>query len=298
MTQQPKSVIIIGKGPAGISAALYTARAKIDTTVIANGLGSLEKAEKIENFYGLEAPISGPELVARGVEQAKKLGVKFVDDEVLSIDNSSSLMTVVGKNGSYEASAILIATGASRPAPRIEGLRDLEGKGVSYCAVCDAFFYRGKDVAVLGNGEFALHEAKELLPVVGSVTVLTNGDEAKADFPPEVKVITSKIKQLHGGPFNPLFGTSGPLERVEFENEEELNVSGLFVAYGTAGSVALAMKLGILTQDNSIVVDKEMRTNINGVFAAGDCTGGLLQIAKATGDGAIAAKSMIKYLRD
>ena len=296
MNKNSPSVIIIGNGPAGISASLYTIRAGIPTTIIGKGFGALEKAEKIENYYGLETPLSGPELVERGIAQATKLGVRFIEDEVLGLSAEHGF-TIKTKESEYSAPAVILSTGNSRIAPPISGLSDLEGKGVSYCAVCDGFFYKGKDVAVLGDSEYALHEVNELLPVVGSVTLLTNGVEPKVEFPEQVKIVKDKISTLLRGPINPLFGTPGPLEGVQFVSDDEIKISGLFVAYGVAGSAALAKKIGASTDGNYIVVEKDMSTNINGLFAAGDCTGGLLQIAKAVGEGAIAGTSAIKYLR-
>ena len=154
-----EKMIIIGAGPAGISAALYAARGNMDPLVINNGIGALEKAEKIENYYGLEGPVSGRELFDRGIAQAKALGVRFLDAQVLGIGGFDTF-EVQTTAGTFESICVIIATGGKRTAPKIPGVKELEGKGVSYCAVCDAFFYRGKEVAVLGNSDFALHEAE------------------------------------------------------------------------------------------------------------------------------------------
>ena len=167
-------VVIIGSGPAGVSAALYTARAGIDTTVLTRGPGALARAEGIENYYGVPGPVSGAELERRGIEGAKAVGVQFVEAEAVGLTFTDKL-TVETLSGDYPADAVILATGASRAAPPIPGLKALEGHGVGYCATCDAFFYRGKDVAVLGSGEYALHEASALLPLAKSVTLLTGG---------------------------------------------------------------------------------------------------------------------------
>ena len=164
----------------------------------------------------------------------------------------------------------------------------MEGHGVSYCAICDAFFYRGKDVAVLGSGDYAMHEAMELLPVVGSVTILTNGAELTAPLPEGAKVDTRKISAFTG---------NGIVEQVVFEDGSSLATSGVFVAVGVAGSADLAKKLGAATEGNKILVNDKMQTNIPGLYAAGDCIGGLLQIAKAVSDGAVAGTSIVAEIR-
>ena len=181
------NIVIIGSGPAGVSAALYAARAGVDTTILTKGPGALDRAELIQNYYGFAEPISGAELERRGIEGARAVGVKFVTAEAVGLTYTDKL-TVETLDGDYPADAVILATGASRAAPRIPGLTGLEGHGVSYCATCDAFFYRGKDVAVLGSGEYALHEAQALLPVAKSVTLLANGQPLTAEFPAEVAV--------------------------------------------------------------------------------------------------------------
>ena len=191
------SIIIIGSGPAGISAALYAVRAGVDTTVLTKGPGALDRAEKIENYYGFAEPVSGAELERRSIENAKRLGVRFVTAEAVGLTYTDKL-TVETVDKNYPADAVILATGASRAVPRIPGLAGLEGHGVSYCAACDAFFYRGKDVAVLGSGEYALHEVQALLPVAKSVALLTNGAPLTADFPPEVTVYPQAVEAVLG----------------------------------------------------------------------------------------------------
>nr|WP_312692415.1 NAD(P)/FAD-dependent oxidoreductase [Caproiciproducens sp.] len=280
-------VIILGNGPAGISAAAYTARAGLETMVIGRDSGALSKAGEIENYYGFPTPISGEQLVHNGIDQAVRLGVSMISDEVLGITYDGEY-TVETKLETYRAPCVILATGASRKAPRIEGLSGFEGKGVSYCAVCDAFFYRGKSVAVLGSGDYALHEANELLPVVGSVTLLTNGREPSAQFPEQIRVNKKEIAALRGDIV---------LESVAFRDGSTQPISGLFVAIGVASSTDFARTMGAETDGNRIVVDDRMQTSIPGLYAAGDCTGGMFQISKAVYDGAKSATSVIQYLR-
>lgn len=148
---------------------------QIWSTGVNNGI-VLEKAEKIENYYGMEHPVSGKELFETGLAQAKALGVRILEAQVLGIGGFDTF-TVKTTAGDFDTISVILATGSKRKAPAIPGIKELEGRGVSYCAVCDAFFYRGKDVAVLGNSDFALHEAEELAPMAGSVTIYTDGKE-------------------------------------------------------------------------------------------------------------------------
>ena len=280
-------IIIIGSGPAGVSAALYAVRAGADTTVLTNGVGALDRAEKIENYYGFAQPVSGVELERRSIENAKRLGVQFVAAEAVGLTYTDKL-TVETLDGDYPADAVILAMGASRAAPRIPGFAGLEGHGVSWCAACDAFFYRGKDVAVLGSGEYALHEVQELLPVVKSVTLLTDGALLTAAFPPEVTVCPQAVEAILG---------ETVVTGVQLSGGETLAVSGVFAALGVAGSTALARKLGAEVDGSRIVVDEKMQTTVPGLYAAGDCTGGLLQVAKAVYEGAQAATEAVKALR-
>ena len=283
-----KKAIIIGSGPAGISAALYLKRGNIDVTVISKGIGALEKAEKIENFYGTE-PVSGIELYNRGIESAKKLGIEFISEQVVSLNFDENFKPIVDtEKNSYKADAVLLAMGVSRRSANIKGLKEFEGKGVSYCAVCDAFFYRNKDVAVLGNGEYALHEASVLAQTSKSVTILSNGLDMETDLPENIGYINKKIISVNG---------ENTVQSVTFDDGETLEISGIFVAMGIAGSVDLARKVGVEVSDNKIAVNENMQTNIPFIFAAGDCIGGVLQVSKAVSDGARAGLAMINFLK-
>ena len=175
-------VVIIGSGPAGISAAIYAARAGLKTQIISENRGALTKAEKIENYYGFANPISGEELLQNGVLQAQRLGAQIISGQVVNLGYDGDFI-INTKDKAYKARSVVIATGSNRTAPKIKGFSGFEGKGISYCAVCDAFFYRGKDVAVLGCCEYALHEMMELLPIAGSVTLITNGAAPIPDIP-------------------------------------------------------------------------------------------------------------------
>ena len=281
-----ENIIIIGGGPAGISAALYAARSGRDPLVIEHGAGGLKKAEKIENYYG-GGTLSGQELYDRGIDQAKTLGVRILTAQVVGVEGFDTF-TVHTDQGNFDAKAVILATGTSRKAPVIPGLKELEGRGVSYCAVCDAFFYRGKKVAVIGNGAYAVSEAEHLAGVVNSVTILTDGKEMEAEIPENIKKDGRKISEITG---------QETVSEIVFEDGETLSVSGVFIAMGTAGSADFGRKLGAVDPDGKWIVEENGATMIPGLYAAGDCTGGLLQISKAVSDGALTGTAAAAYLR-
>lgn len=281
-------VIIIGKGPAGISASLYIKRANLSVMVIGKSIGALEKAKTIENYYGITA--TGKEIAEAGIKQAEELKIPIKTEEVLSISYDNTFIVTTNKD-KYEAKVVLLATGTNRISPNINGLREFEGKGISYCAVCDGFLYRGQDVAVLGNGEYALHEAQELTNIAKTVTILTNGKSNIDSNKLQGKILINEkiIKEFEGDSI---------IRKVKFEDKTELIIRGIFVAEGVATSIDFARKLGAKIKQNKIIVDSKMATNIPGLYAAGDCIGGLLQVSTAVAEGAIAATEIIKYIRE
>ena len=235
-------VIIVGKGPAGISAAIYLQRANIKTLVIGLNNSSLEKTDKVENYYGFSETISGRELLNKGEKQAKKFGTKIENDEVLKIEYDSQFK-VTTKNSEFFGKKLVLATGVTRKKNNIKGITKYEGKGISYCAVCDAFFYKNKDVAVIGNGDYAISEAKELLTVAKSVTIFTNGKNIieNRDKNLKINIIEKPIKEFKG---------TDILENIIFEDNSQMKVSGVFMAEGIATSVDLAKKIGIILDEN------------------------------------------------
>lgn len=278
-------VIIIGAGPAGISAGLYTQRANKKTLIIYNEKSSLEKASKIENYYGFPNGISGKELYQNGIMQAKNLGIELKKEEVIKIEKIKETFEVSTSNRKYISRNVILATGNKKNVPDIKGIKELEGKGISYCAICDGFFYRGKDVAVLGSGDYALSEVNDLLNVANKITILTN-KKKMPDFRAEnVKVETRGVIAVKG---------ENQLESIELEDGTKLEVDGLFVAQGVAGSTDFARKLGALVKDNKIVVSDKMETTIQGLYACGDCIGGIYQIAKAINEGMMAGMNVKK----
>lgn len=285
-------VIIIGKGPAGLSAAIYTIRAGLRTLVIGQAKSSLLKADKIENYFGFEEAVSGKYLLEQGEKQAKRLGVKFDDNEVIALEKGEYFeVYTTGEN--YSCKALLMATGQQTATVKINRLTEFEGKGVSYCTTCDGFFYRGKKVGILGYKDFAIHEAMELEPLTKDITIYTNGKEL--ELTEKFKSIATRFK-LNTSVIEEIYGTDG-VEGLIFKDNTKEALEGLFVAYDSASSLDFARKLGVITNKNAVVVDSKQRTNLEGLFAAGDCTGGFKQISTAVGQGALAARNIIDYVR-
>ena len=280
-------VIIIGAGPAGISAGLYTKRANKKTLIIYNNESSLEKETKIENYYGFENGISGEKLYKKGIEQAKNLGINVKKEEVIKIDKIKDIFEVKTVNENYTAKNVVLATGNKKNKPDIKNIEKFDGKGVSYCAICDGFFYRGKDVVVIGNGNYAIAETNDLINIVNHVTILTNGKKIPEFRAENVDIENRKAVAIEG---------NDNVEAVELDDGTKLKTDGVFVAQGVAGSTDFARKIGALVKNEKIVVNEKMQTTVEGLYACGDCIGGTLQVAKAVNDGMIAGIDIIKNM--
>lgn len=277
-------VAVIGSGPAGITAAIYAKRRNLSTLVISKGNGALEKAKKIGNYYGFANGVSGKKLYENGLNQAVNLGVEIVQDEVINIELKDNF-TIETVNSKYDTKSVILATGVNRNIPNIKGIKEFEGKGISYCAICDSFFYKEKDVAVLGEGNYAIHEFETLKPIANSVTILTNGGKIVQNRSNGVVVNEKKIKEFRG---------TNKLEEVEFEDDTKQKINGVFIAVGTASSTDIARRIGARIENNNIVVNENMETSVPRLYACGDCTGGLLQISKAIYEGTKAGLAVLK----
>lgn len=281
-------VIIIGAGPAGISTSLYTKRANLKTMIIYQNNSNLEKAELIENYYGFTKGITGNDLYNKGINQAKNLGVELRKEEVINIKMNENGFEVITDKNEYKTKNVVLATGNKKNVPKIKGIQEFEGKGISYCAVCDGFFYRNKDIAVIGNGKYAISETNELINLANQITILTDGEKAPEFRADNVKIDTRKIEEIQG---------QKRVEQIKLEDNTTIKTDGIFVAKGVAGSSEFAKKLGIITNKDKIVVNEKMETNISGIYACGDCTGGVLQISKAVYEGTKAGLEIIKRVK-
>ena len=282
-------VIIVGAGPAGISASLYTVRRNLKTLIIYKEESALEKTKKIENYYGFENGINGEDLYKIGIKQAQNIGAEVIKDEVTNIQadylNEKGHIFKVGTlNNEFEAKSVILATGNKKNKPNIKNMDKYEGKGISYCAICDGFFYRNKNVAVIGNGDYAIAEAKDLQNIAKSITILTNGRQAPEYRAENININTKEIDQIEG---------ENKVEEIDFVDNTKMKIDGIFIAQGVAGSTEFAKKIGAKINNDKIVVDENMETSIKGLFACGDCTGGLYQVSKAVYDGTKAGLAVL-----
>ncbi len=297
-------IIIIGAGPAGISSSLYAKRANLNVAVIYSGESQLDKAHKIDNYYGFPDGITGPDLYAAGIAQAKNLGIDVIKGEVTHIEMMApppaTQYSVKAGEEEFTAPAIILATGNKKLRPAIQGITDFEGKGVSYCAVCDGFFYRKKNVAVVGDGTFAVAEAGHLAHIAESVIILTDGKAdtevkealSKNALSDKIKIDTRKVSKIVSNAENTKVGG------VEFADGEKLDLDGVFVALGSAGAADFAKKLGLMLNGDSIAANEKMATNAPGIFSCGNANGGLLQVCKAVYEGGVAGLSAVDYIRN
>ena len=294
-------VIILGAGPAGLTAGIYAARGGLNAVIVESKAvgGQAALTAEIENYPGFES-VSGFELVSLIQAQCERLGVAFVYDNPVNVSLDGNIKSVeTAYSGVLEARAVIIATGAM---PRTLGLpreSALMGGGVSYCATCDGAFFKGKAVAVVGGGNTAAEDALYLEKFASSVTLIHRRDALRADAILAKRIAESTVKVAWDSVVTQLNGenklSSVTLKNVKTGELGDLPVSGLFVAVGQTPATE-GLK-GVELDGGYIVTDEEMRTSLPGVFAAGDVRKKTLrQVVTATADGAIAAESAIKFL--
>lgn len=285
--QKSYDVIIIGKGPAGISASLYTARSNLKTLIIGR-TSDLSKSHMIENYYGFKDGIQGSELLKQGEAQTAKFGAHIIEDDVIALTyDFKDTFIVKTKNNIYESKAVLLTTGSPKKNISIKNMDKFIGKGVHFCTTCDGYFYRGKKVGMLGYNEYALNETSEMKNFTQNIILLTNGKKETEGFQP-LTVVRKKIVALKGEEY---------LQKVEYEDGTEEDFDAIFVAFGTASSADFARKLGIIIKNDLIEVDDGQKTNLDGLYAAGDCCSTIKQVAVAVGQGAVAGMKISEFIR-
>lgn len=290
-------IIVIGGGPAGLSAGLYAARANKHTLILDKpGEGALKKVKIMENYLGFPEGISGMELLELGRRQAKKFGAEIMEEEAVAIKPGNEDKYVVETpDKKFICQGVIIATGVKHSRPKVKNIKNFEGRGVSYCVTCDGFFFKDAPVGVLGSKDYAAKESIELLNYTKKITLFTHGEKLEVKDPlrrqleeNNIAVVEEKIEEA--------LGEQG-LEGLRLENGEIKNIKGLFVAVGTMGAGDFARYLGLNSQGATIIVDQNQGTGVPRIYAAGDCTGGNRQVAIAVGEGANAAINLISELR-
>lgn len=276
--------IVVGKGPAGISASIYAHTAGRSCLVVGEDGGALVQAERISNFYGT-GDVTGKDLFLQGQNQAIALGVEVVTAEVTALTMVEGGFEVTTPTDKFFGRTVVLACGVKRDRLKVKGVDEFDGKGVSYCAVCDGFLYREREVAVVGGGAYAKEEAEHLAGIGCKVTVFTQG-EPEVDFG-DVPTVADAVEEIVGE------------RRVNaiVAGGKAYPTSAVFVAVGKAGGVDFARTVGLMSEGAYLVVDKNMMTNCPGIFACGDVTGGLLQVATAVAEGALAGKAVNAYLK-
>jgi thioredoxin reductase (NADPH) len=295
-------VIIIGAGPAGLAAAIYSSRARLNTLLIEkNGCGGqMTVTDLLENYPGFNGGINGFDLALKLEEQAKEFGAEIIYDEVVSLQDGN-IKKVVTVNNSYQTKTIIVASGTHVKKMNIPGESAFIGKGVSFCATCDAPFYKDKDVVVIGGGDSAIQEAIYLSKFAKNVTIVHRKDSLKATKILQERLLSySNISIMYNSVPNEIIGTNS-IEKIRITNiktsqEQELNANGVFVFIGLLPNTAFITNIS-LDDEGYVITDENMRTSIVGIFACGDVRKKQLrQVVTATSDGAQAAVSAGQYL--
>lgn len=291
--------VIIGGGPAGLSAGIYTARFGLKTLLLSSPetLSQVESATEIENYAGFKS-ISGAELVSKMREHAVAAGVKVVDEKATSLVDGKP-KTVFTENGKYSAKSLIIATGAAHRKGGVPGEEELRGKGVSYCATCDGPLFKGKPVVVWGGGDSALSYAIYLANIGCKVTLVHRRKEFRAAAAQVEKAMKAGVKFVLERTVAEIKGKKS-VDSVVLDDKTEIKCSAVFVAIGEVPAVELARSAGVVVDENGFIMAKEdCATNIAGIFVAGDVrTKMFRQIATSVGDGAMAALSAFKFVRN
>tara|TARA_B100000519_G_scaffold79028_1_gene68341 strand:- start:3354 stop:4421 length:1068 start_codon:yes stop_codon:yes gene_type:complete len=302
-----RQVIIIGSGPAGYTAAIYAARANLEPLVVASSVeagGELMNTTEVENFPGFPEGIQGPELMAKMQEQAEKFGAEVLYDDVVDLDVAGrSKKVTLGSGKTFEADSIVFATGSAPRKIGIEGEQRLSGRGVSYCATCDGFFFRERDIAVVGGGDSAIEEATFLTKFASKVYVIHRRDELRASKIMQERAFRNdKIEFVWNAEVVDVLGedavTGVVLEDTVDGSRRELALQGLFVAIGYDPRTHLVHGKLDLTEAGTVWVDgRSSRTSVPGIFAAGDVIDPTYrQAVTAAGSGTVAALDVEHYL--
>lgn len=288
-------LIIVGTGPAGLSAAIYAARYKMNAMTIGKVYGgTITEAHMVENYPGV-GEISGIDLGDKMLQQAKSLGAEVISGSVQKIEKQDKFFVLYSSDAKHETKRVLLAMGAERNKLQIKGEDEFLGKGVAYCATCDGPFFKGKTVSVVGGANAAVTSAIYLSDIAEKVYLIYRGSELKAE-PAWIDQMNKKsnIEAVYSANIKEITGST-KVENIKLDNGKELKVDGVFIEIGSTPGKALVNDLGLKTDKRGYIeVDAEKKTSVEGVWAAGDITSGdfkFRQVVTATGEGALASYS-------
>ena len=299
-------VIIIGAGPAGMTAAVYTSRANLTTLMLERGIpgGQMANTEEIENYPGFDH-ILGPDLSTKMFEHAKKFGAEYAYGDVKEIIDGEEYKTIITGSKEFKARAIIITTGAEYKKMGVPGENELGGRGVSYCAVCDGAFFKNKNLVVVGGGDSAVEEGVYLTRFADKVTIVHRRDELRAQKIIQDRAFANeKIDFIWSHTVKEINDEKGKVGSVTLvstkdDSEKEFDADGVFIYIGMLPLTKPFASLGILNDQGYIVTNEKMETSIPGIYAAGDVRDKMLrQVVTATGDGSIAAQASQHYIEE
>lgn len=301
---ETKDVVIIGAGPAGLAAAIYTGRARLDTLVLERATpgGQILLTDLIENYPGFAEGISPIQLMDNIRKQAERFGANIVIEDVQEIRKQDSQWQILGSRGNHSAKAVLVATGSDHRKLGIQGEGKLVGRGVSYCATCDGAFFQDKTVAVVGGGNWALTEALFLTRFCKKVVIIHRRDQLRAEQILQERIFENpKIEVLWDTVVEEINGKDSlkylSLRHVKDNTNSQLNIDGLFISIGTTPNSKIVDNLVELNEWREVKVGKNMTTSQPGLYAAGDVTDACPeQMATAVGTGVAAALAITEYL--
>lgn len=296
-------VIVIGSGPGGMTAALYASRSNLSTLLIERGVpgGQLINTAEIENYAGFKS-IKGPELANNMYEGATQFGAEYTFGDVREVIDGKEYKEVVTSNKVFKARAIVIATGAEHKKIGIPGEEQLNGRGVSYCAVCDGAFFRDRPLVVIGGGDSAVEEGTYLTQFASEVTIIHRRDELRAQKILQDRAFSNdKVNFIWNTVVEEIQGENNVqslrLRNVETNEVSDFSADGVFIYIGLIPNTKAFESLGITDEEGWIVTDTQMETSVPGIFAVGDVRDTVLrQVATAVGDGSIAGDAAFKYI--
>lgn len=301
MQENNYEVIIIGAGPAGISAAIYFKRAGINPLIIEKSApgGTLNKTSKIDNYPGYTDK-DGATLAFRMYSQIEELGVDLKIEEVVNIEESNDSFVIKTNNNEYKTKYVLIGTGKTPRKLDVKDASNFEGIGISYCAICDGALYKGRDIAIVGGGNSAMEAASYMSSIANKIYIINRSSILRADKKEQDEVLKKEnVEVLFNSKIVEFISKEDKLTGIKLSTEKELNVEGIFVCIGQEPNYAYYQNLGLNTDDKGIIVDNNMKTSKDGIYAVGDAISkDLYQVVNAVSEGAVAATNIIKQLKD